>query len=269
MMQRRQQMIQQQQSAVMQQRAQAQQAQQLQQQSGGGAFILKAIQFADNLGQFGAENGKDITQWYSFVDKHFAPEGRFMHSFQFDDGKQKIFEIPRGTIARYFQTYFDSNASYIRLHLEHVRETPVHSNRHQVSFSNATLTVAYPNGARAELHGNVKMLFAPGSDVIELMELHTERTEEHVNRSDIERLLSTWSPSMSNKASPKALKKNLPKAQQKMQSQFEGLTIDHFPRTPKAKLGTSERVQSFLEVRNAMQLRTTACTDNGSRSPRL
>lgn len=98
------------------------------------------------------------------------------------------------------------------------------------------------------MKGSLKVLFAPNSDVIELMDLYTHSTEEHVNRAEIERLLSTWSPSMGNKTSPKLAKNKQPKAQQKMQSQYEGLTIDHFPKVATGKLGVVQRVQQFLEV---------------------
>ena len=53
---------------------------------------------------------------------------------------------------------------------------------------------------------------------------------------------------MSSKASPKMAKKNIPKGQQKLQSQLEGLTIDHFPKAQKGTWGVTARVQQFLEV---------------------
>lgn len=149
--------------------------------------------------------------------------------------------------------YFDSNASYVQLHMEHVREAQVQPNRHQVSFSNATFTVTYPNAARLEMSGTVRMLFAPNSDVIELMELHTAKSEEYINRQEIERVMNNWSPTMANKTSPKMTKKNIPKGQQKMQSQFEGFSTDYLPKTPKAILGTPDRVQHFFEVSTAGQ----------------
>ena len=48
--------------------------------------------------------------------------------------------------------------------------------------------------------------------------------------------------------SPKMTKNKPPKAQQKLQQRFDGLTIDHFPKTPKGNLGVTARVQQFLEV---------------------
>ena len=132
--------------------------------------------------------------------------------------------------------------------MENAREYQMPQGRHQVSFARAQLIVSYGNGARLEMTGKVDVLYAPGMDFIEMMQLHTMSTEEVVSRSEIEKLLSTWSPTMGNKQSPKLNKKNVPKAQQKLQSQFEGLTIDHFPKTPRGSMGISSRVQQFLEV---------------------
>ena len=91
-------------------------------------------------------------------------------------------------------------------------------------------------------------MFAPGSDQVELLQLLTTSTEEVVSRSKIEEVLANYSPTMANKNSPKMTKTKLPKAQQKMQSQFEGLTIDHFPKVSKGSLGQPSRLQQFLEV---------------------
>lgn len=170
-----------------------------------------------------------------------------MHTFDWEDtSDRRQFEVLRPTIARYFQMYFDSGAESIRLHAENAREMSAPQGKHQVVFASAQFTVSYPNGARLEMHGKVNVTFAPTQEV-EALDLTTTRTEEVVARSEIERVLSTWSPTMSNKQSPKMTKKNLPKAQQKMQSQSEGLTMAHFPSTPKGKMGII-RVQQFLEV---------------------
>ena len=206
---------------------------------------------ADHLSNFDSESGKDMLQWHAFVDKHFAPDARFIHSFAEDGTKPaKQYEVPRATIARYFQTYFMSSAVYLRLHLENGRENPLPPNRCQVSFFNATLTVAYANGTRLEMDGSVKVLFTTEYDnAIQLMELNTANVEECVARSELAKFLTSWSPTMANKNSPKMAKKQTPKAQQKMQSHFEGLTVDHFPTTPsKGTLGINRKVQAFLEV---------------------
>lgn len=213
-------------------------------------MILKFVLLADQLSQFNSANGKDISMWQQFVDRHFASEGRFVHSFVWDDqqtSQPRSFEVLRPSIARYFQMYFDSGAESIRLHTESAREQQMPQGRLQVTFASAQFTVSYPNGARLEMQGKVNVLFSPSQEV-EMLELSTIKTEEVVTRTEIEKLLTTWSPTMGNKQSPKMTKKNLPKAQQKMQSQFEGLTIDHFPRTPKGSMGISSRVQQFLEV---------------------
>ena len=172
-----------------------------------------------------------------------------MHSFLLEDmAKKKTYEVQRATIARYFQSYFDSNAQSVRLHTEQGREMHVPPNRHSVSFMNATFTVFYPNGARLELSGNLNVLFAPASDLVECMEFNTTSSEDIIARTEISRVLDTWSPTMNKAASPKMTKNKLPKAQNKMQSQFEGLTIDSFPKVTKGDLGVATRVQSFLEV---------------------
>ena len=223
------------------------QVQQVQQQS--GAFILRLMLFGDQLSNFNTANGRDILEWHTFVDRHFAPEGRFLHSFTLVDDNLKTFEVPRQTIARYFQMYFDSGAQSLRLHTEHSREQQMPQGRHSVSFSGATLTVAYPNGARLEMGGSMNVLFAQSSNLFECLELQTTNSQETIMRSEIERILTNWSPTMSNKASPKTAKNRLPKAQQKLQSQLEGLTIEHFPKAPtRGELGVTARMQQFLEV---------------------
>ena len=243
---------------AMQQRMIQQQAQQQtgQQPLSNGAHILRVLLLGDQLSEFNSDNGKDVEKWYPFVERHWAPEGRFVHTFLYEEGnnpRSKRFEVPRATIPRYFQMYFDSGASSIRLHTEHAREQPLQQGRHQVSCSNATFAVIYPNGARLEMAGSVNVLFAPpDGNLIECMELQTTSSEEVVSRAEIERLLSNWSPTTSNKASPKMTKTKLPKAQKQMVSQFEGLTIDHFPRTPKGSFGVPTRVHQFLEVSAAV-----------------
>ena len=247
-MQQRQRMQQQQlmqQTAIQQRMAQAQQTQQQQQT---GQFILRLMLLGGQLSDFNSESGKDVENWHQFVDRHWNPEGRFLHTFAEEGKRRKTYEVPRPTIAQYFQMYFDSGAQSIRLHTENARENTAPQNRHQVSFASATFTVFYPNGTRLEMTGTVSVLFAPNVDLIECMELQTTSWEEIISRLEIERLLTNWSPATSSKTSPKMTKNKIPKAQQKMQSQFEGLTIDHFPKTPKGSLGVSARVQHFLEV---------------------
>lgn len=173
-----------------------------------------------------------------------------MHSF--DDqpnGKPKVYEVLRPTIARYFWTYFESGAQSLRLHTEHARENQARNGGSQVSCAHATLTVSYPSGARLEMTGLLNALFVPHGDIplIECLELQQTGTEEIIARSEIERVLSSWSPQRDTK-SPKMAKNKLPKAQQKLQQRFEGLTIDHFPKAPKGTMGVTARVQQFLEV---------------------
>ncbi|TKA59786.1 hypothetical protein B0A55_12926 [Friedmanniomyces simplex] len=233
------------------QQAREQQAQaqvQQQQQMQPGALILRLNLLCDHLSNFNLTNGKDLNSWNDFVDKHFAPEGRLLHSFDDNpNNKAKTYEVLRPTIARYFFTYFESGAQSLRLHIEHAREVPIGNNRYQVSCSHATLAVAYPSGARLEMTGSLNVLFAPISNIIECLEMQQTGTEETLSRSEIERVLSSWSPVMENK-SPKLAKNKLPKAQQKLQQRFDGLTIDHFPKAPKGTMGVTSRVQQFLEV---------------------
>jgi len=238
----------QQQQQYQAQRFQAAQAQaQAQQQQNSGAFMLRIMLFADDLSNFNIGNGKDVAHWHNFVDKHFAHDGRLLHKF--DDGtpKPKVYEVLRPTIPQYFSSYFESGAQSLRLHTEHARETPLPNGRYQVTCQNVTLTVSYPSGARLEMNGRLSALFAPGSDIIECLEIQQTSTEEILSRTEIEKVLSNFSPPITNK-SPKMAKNKLPKAQQKLQQQLDGLTIDHFPKAPKGTMGVASRVQQFLEV---------------------
>ena len=220
------------------------QARQAYQQHAGGQFILRTMLFADHLSHFTAANGREMQQWHEFVDRHFAPDASLIHTIMSENSPPRTFEILRPSIARYFQTYFESGAQSLRMHCEKSREFGMPHNRHQVSFQTAQMTVSYPNGARLEMNGCVNVLFAPGADVFEILDIHTTTTEEVVSRLQVERVLASWSP----KASPKMTKKQLPKAQQKLQPHHEALTIDAFPKTPRGSLGICTRVQGFLEV---------------------
>ncbi|KAK0948398.1 hypothetical protein LTR29_000029 [Friedmanniomyces endolithicus] len=240
-----------QQAREQQAQAQAQQQQQMQ----SGALILRLNLLCDHLSNFNLANGKDLNSWNDFVDKHFAPEGRLLHSFDEPNKAKKTYEVLRPTIARYFFTYFESGAQSLRLHIEHAREVPLGGNRFQVSCSHATLAVAYPSGARLEMTGSLNVLFVPVSNIIECLEMQQTGTEESLSRSEIERVLSSWSPVMENK-SPKLAKNKLPKAQQKLQQRFDGLTIDHFPKAPKGNMGVTSRVQQFLEIGETMNFMT-------------
>ncbi|KAK3069708.1 hypothetical protein LTR53_011729 [Teratosphaeriaceae sp. CCFEE 6253] len=253
----------------MQQQAQAQAQQQVQQQQqaqqhSAGQLILRINLLCDHLSNFNLQNGRDPTAWNDFVDRHFAPEGRLLHSF--DDQPEskkptKTYEVLRPTIARYFLTYFESGAQSLRLHIEHARESAVGGGRYQVSAGHASLTVSYPNGARLEMTGGLTALFVPGSNIVECLELAQTGTEETLSRSEIERVLKAWDPApadnnsssggnsnAANSKSPKLAKNKPPKAQQKLQQRLDGLTIEAFPRAPKGTMGVTARVQQFLEV---------------------
>lgn len=229
----------------MQAQAQAQ-AQAQQRQVQGGVYILKLSLFAGDLSDFNAQTGKDLNAWNGFVDKHFAEGGRLLHSFADDPTKPtKTYEVLRPTIARYFWSYFESGAQSLRLHTELAREQQTR-NSFQVNCSRATLTVSYPTGARLEMTGGLNALFAQGSDMIECLEIQQAGNEEIISRSEVEKVLNGW-PSPETK-SPRMTKNKLPKAQQKLQQQFDRLTIDAFPRVPKGTMGVTSRVQHFLEV---------------------
>ncbi|RMY96368.1 hypothetical protein D0861_00190 [Hortaea werneckii] len=221
-----------------------------------GFCILKVNLLADDLSRFDMSNGKDLNAWNDFTEKHFAPEGRLMHSFDDNpNAKAKVYEVLRPTIARYFWTYFESGAQSLRLHTEHARENQARNGGSQVSCAHATLTVSYPSGARLEMSGRLNALFVPQGDIplIECLELQQTSTEEIISRSEIERVLSSFSPQMDTK-SPKMTKNKPPKAQQKLQQRFDGLTIDHFPKTPKGTMGVTARVQQFLELGETMNV---------------
>lgn len=251
MMQRQQMLAQQRQQAAMHNQSTTQQATNAQ----GGMFILRLMSFSDHIGQFTEESGKQMAAWNSLVDKHFAPEGRLIHSFDNDPAGQrnKNYEVLRPSVARYFWTYFDSGASSLRLHTENAREVPNPSGSHQVVCQNAIFSVSYPSGARLEMTGSLQVLFSAGSDAIECLQFSTANTDEIISRSRIEKVVSEWSPSLPNK-SPKMAKNKLPKAQQKMQEQQDRLTMDHFPKAPKGTLGVSSKVQYFLEMGETMNL---------------
>ncbi|KAF2207444.1 hypothetical protein CERZMDRAFT_91773, partial [Cercospora zeae-maydis SCOH1-5] len=205
----------------------------------GGMFILRLMHFNDHLSNFtpdndsSAANGKNIMHWHSFVEKHFAADGRLIHSFANSDQNgnpsRRSFEVLRPNVARYFYTYFDSGASSLRLHTEHAREVPHASGSHQVTCQKAMFSISYPNGARLEMTGSLQVLFSAGTDAIECLSFQTVSTEEILSRTQIEKVLTEFSPTMSTKASPKMTKNKLPKAQQKLQEADSRITIDHFP----------------------------------------
>ncbi|KAK5717596.1 hypothetical protein LTR17_015949 [Elasticomyces elasticus] len=252
MMRQQQQQQQMQQQRMQQAQQQQAQAQAQQQQHTAGQLILRVNLLCDHLSNFNISNGSNLLQWNDFVDKHFAENGRLLHSFDDNPNKPKTYEVLRPTIARYFLTYFESGAQSLRLHIEHAHEVPMGNNRFRVSCSNATLTVAYPTGARLEMTGSLNVLFAPISNGIECLELQQSGTEETLTRSQIEHVLSTWSPTMPDNKSPKMAKNKLPKAQQKLQQRLDGLTIESFPHARKGTMGVTSRVQQFLELGETM-----------------
>lgn len=246
MQQRQQQMLRQ--NALRQQ--QMNQSQQL-----NGQAILFFLSMCDHLCQFDAVSGRDVDLWRGFVDKHFAPEAEITHTFEFSNGKSKAFRVLRPAIGRYFSRYFDLGAQIVRLHTERLNEERVApNNRLRVTSLAATISVVYSNGARLEMKGTLQADFTPtmGPEAIQHLEFYTQTSEEVIGRTEVERLLTTWSPTMSNKASPKMTNKKPPKAQQKMQSQLEGLTIEHFPKAQKGDCGGPSSLQSFLEVSSTL-----------------
>ena len=242
---------QQQQMLLRQQQQNAMRQQQMNQnQQMNGQAILFFLSMCDHLCQFDQNTGLDVDLWRGFVDKHFAPEAELTHSFEFPTSS-KAFRVMRPAIGRYFYKYFESGAQSIRLHTDYVKEDRAPSNnRLRVTSSLATIRVVYSNGARLEMKGTLSADFTPSMvpEAIQHLEFYTATSEEVIGRNEIERLLSSWSPTMSSKTSPKMTTKKPPKAQQKMQSQLEGLTIDHFPKAHKGSWGGPSSVQSFLEV---------------------
>lgn len=242
---------------LQQQRQNAMRQQQMNatQQQINGAAVLFVLNMCDYLCQFNATSGNEIDNWRGFVDKHFAPDAELNHVFD-SETNTKTFRVMRSSIARYFQSYFESGAQSIRIHTETVKENrQPPTNRLQVTSERATIAILYANGARLEMQGRLTADFTPslGPEAIQHLEFFTQASEEVIGRDAIHDLLSNWSPTMSNKQSPKMTKKNLPKAQQKMQSQLEGLTINHFPRAPKGSWGGPAKVQTFLEVCNTQE----------------
>ncbi|KAK5175025.1 uncharacterized protein LTR77_000161 [Saxophila tyrrhenica] len=247
---------QQQQQAQAHAQAQAQQQQRMAQSQHtqpAGLSILRLVHLCDELSQFDDVAGKDISQWHQIIDKHFAPEGRLVHRFDPKSGTGKTFEVPRPTIARYFQTYFESGADSVRIHADHPRETNM-NNRLHVAYQSSTFAVGYPTGARLEMRGSMNFLFAAGTDAIECMEIKTTKFEEVIPRSKIEDLLSSWSPTMDTTSKSPKMTKKPPKSQQKAPSGLDGLTIEHFPKTPKGPMGAPKHVQQFLEIGETMNI---------------
>ena len=230
---------------------QQQQQQQSQNQPAQVPFICKLLLFADKLSNFGLidgdRDGRVLDNWQDFVDKHFAPEGRVV--LQPHEYNHKM-EVPRATIARFFWMYFETGASSLRLHTENGNEIHLPGNKCRLACSNATLTVSYPNGSRVEASGPLSVLY--GADMIEGFEFQVLTVEEQLSRSEVEKALSNYSPSMSTKQSPKMTKKNLPKAQQKMQQQQQQQAnegpISMLPKAPGGHSGMTGRMLQFLEV---------------------
>jgi hypothetical protein len=246
MMMQRQQMIRMQQQQNMARQSMAQP-----QVNINGQAILFFLNMCDYLCQFGRHNGLDIDLWRIFVDKHFAADAELVHTFSAgNEGQSKEFRVLRPSIARYFNQYFASGADSIRIHTEYVKEERVPpNNRLRMTSGAATLRVMYENGARLEMKGTITADFGTGvvPEAIEQLTFWTSASEEVIGRNEIEKLLQTFSPTMSTKASPKMAKKNPPKGQQKG-SQYDALTIDHFPKARRGGYGGPEQVQTFLEV---------------------
>nr|OQO27158.1 hypothetical protein B0A51_05153 [Rachicladosporium sp. CCFEE 5018]OQO28600.1 hypothetical protein B0A51_05419 [Rachicladosporium sp. CCFEE 5018] len=245
------------------QQSQMQQVQQAQQHLAGGQYILRLLLFADKLGSFsatdGEQDGRELDRWQRFIDQQFADDGRL--ALQLYDQPSKQIEIPRAVLGRYFWMYFETGASSLRLHTENAKEVKLQdgTGRCRLSCSNATLTVSYPNGARIDLSGPLVVMFGSGITQpaqIEAMEFKMDRCEEHMNRTEVEKVLLNLSPTMSNQKSPKMTKNKLPKAQQKLQQQQqgEGLTIESFPKAPKSQSGMSVRMLQFLEISETMNM---------------
>jgi hypothetical protein len=225
----------------------AQQAAQQPQQS-SGQYVLRLLLFSDKLSSFcqleGDRDGRSLSNWSDFIDRHFIPEGRLIWA-PYELGKKV--EIPKASLPRFFWMYFDTGADRLRLHTEHGIETMLGDGRCRLSCQNATLTVSYPNGARVEMSGPLTVLFSSNGGLIEGMEFQMTKCEEHLSRIEVEKVLTNLSPTLSNKQSPKMTKGKLPKAQQKLQQQQESVA-DHLPKAPKGQNGMTMRMLQFLEV---------------------
>lgn len=210
--------------------------------------ILRLVLFSDKLSSFsvtdGERDGRNLSNWQEFIDGQFALDGRM--SVQPIDSQQKT-EIPKATLPRFFWMYFETGASSLRLHTENGREQKLPQGRCRVNCESATLAISYPNGARVELSGPLNVMFG-ADELIEYLEFQMLHCEEHLSRTEVEKVLTNFSPQMSNTKSPKMAKNKLPKAQQKLQQQNESLTIDHFPKAPRGQGGMTMRMLQFLEV---------------------
>ena len=179
-----------------------------------------------------------------FIDRQFLPEGRLIWA---PYELHKKVEIPKASLPRFFCLYFDTGADRLRLHTEYGTETMLADGRCRLVCKNATLTVSYPNGARVEMSGPLTVLYGSNGSLIEGMEFQMTKCEEHLSRTEVEKVLTNLSPTLSNKQSPKMTKGKLPKAQQKLQQQQDSVA-DHLPRAPKGQGGMTMRMLQFLEV---------------------
>lgn len=241
----------QQQFQLMQRNHQVQQQRMLQaqhSQQSSGQYILRLLLFSDKLSSFcaqeGERDGRNLGNWSDFIDRHFLPEGHLIWA-PHELGKKV--EIPKANLPRFFWMYFDTGADRLRLHTEHGTEIMLADGRCRLSCQNATLTVSYPNGARVEMSGPLTVLYGSSSSLIEGMEFQMTKCEEHLSRIEVEKVLTNFSPTLSNKQSPKMTKNKLPKAQQKLQQQQESMA-DQLPKAPKGQSGMTMRMLQFLEV---------------------
>jgi hypothetical protein len=217
-------------------------------QQSSGQYILRLLLFSDKLSSFcaqeGERDGRNLGNWSDFIDRHFLPEGHLIWA-PHELGKKV--EIPKANLPRFFWMYFDTGADRLRLHTEHGTEIMLADGRCRLSCQNATLTVSYPNGARVEMSGPLTVLYGSSSSLIEGMEFQMTKCEEHLSRIEVEKVLTNFSPTLSNKQSPKMTKNKLPKAQQKLQQQQESMA-DQLPKAPKGQSGMTMRMLQFLEV---------------------
>jgi hypothetical protein len=97
------------------------------------------------------------------------------------------------------------------------------------------------------MSGPLTVLFGSNGTLIEGMDFQMTKCEEHLSRTEVEKVLTNLSPTLSNKQSPKMTKGKLPKAQQKLQQQQDSVA-DHLPKAPKGQSGMTMRMLQFLEV---------------------
>lgn len=164
---------QQQQAGMQQQQAAAAAAAMLQQRQGEkfkGQCLMRLMQFADHLSNFGvsskplemymasgaqkmaAQGTKqrdDLLYWLNFVDRFFSPRGVLRHSVWIvDEHSNKQYEITFPALARYFHTHFESGIKNMQMIMERGSEKELPNNGHYIESQKSSFVYWFDNGSQ-------------------------------------------------------------------------------------------------------------------------